>query len=287
MRLVKLSMSLCVFITGAVSAGYPVNASTEALSAVLEQQPDSVKARYPHRNPHATLEFFDIKPEMVVVEALPGSGWYSRILAQYLGQHGVVIGAMYAHDMLPLFGMFSDERLKELESWSDDWPLEARSWVPTDSAAFDAMEFGSLPLSMHDSADAVLFIRALHNLARFGEHRDYLSEALKDALMLLKPGGTLGVVQHRAPSQAADGWSNGSNGYLKESFVIAAAQRAGFEFVNRSDHNSNKRDRPTEDDVVWRLPPTLAGSDGNSDRTSEMLAVGESDRMTLKFRKPL
>ena len=133
----------------------------------------------------------------------------------------------------------------------------------------------------------MLFIRALHNLVRFGDHRDYLSEALDDALMLLKPGGTLGVVQHRAPSQAAEDWSNGSNGYLKESFVIEAAQRAGFEFVDRSDHNSNKKDRPTEDDMVWRLPPTLAGSEGNSDRTSEMLAIGESDRMTLKFRKPL
>ena len=149
------------------------------------------------------------------------------------------------------------------------------------------MEFGSLPLSMHDSADAVLFIRALHNLARFGDHRDYLSEALGDALMLLKPGGTLGLVQHRAPSQAAEDWSNGSNGYLKESFVIEAAENAGFEFVDSSDHNFNDRDKPTEGDMVWRLPPTMLGSENNENRASEMLAIGESDRMTLKFRKPL
>ena len=287
MSFLKPFLTLSIFIAGAVSVGDTVNASTEALSVVLEQQPESVKARYPHRNPLETLEFFDIKPGMVVVEALPGSGWYSRILSPYLGQQGVVIGAMYADDMLPLFGMFSDERLKELETWTKDWPLEARSWVPADSAQFDAIEFGSLPVSMYDSADAVLFIRALHNLARFGAHRDYLSEALDDALLLLKPGGTLGVVQHRAPRQAAEDWSNGSNGYLKESFVIEAAQSAGFEFVDRSDHNSNKKDRPRQDDMVWRLPPTLAGSEGNSDRTSEMLAIGESDRMTLKFRKPL
>ena len=287
MSFLKPFLTLSIFIAGAVSVGDTVNASTEALSVVLEQQPESVKARYPHRNPLETLEFFDIKPGMVVVEALPGSGWYSRILSPYLGQQGVVIGAMYANDMLPLFGMFSEERLKELESWTDDWPVEARSWVPEHSAQFDATEFGSLPVSMHGSADAVLFIRALHNLARFGGHRDYLSEALVDALMLLKPGGILGVVQHRAPSQAAEDWANGSNGYLKESFVIEAAQKAGFEFVDRSDYNSNKKDKPTEDDMVWRLPPTLAGSEGNSDRTSEMLAIGESDRMTLKFRKPL
>jgi predicted methyltransferase len=287
MSLLKPFLTLCIAIAGAVSVGGTVNASTDALSVVLEQQPESVKARYPHRNPLETLEFFDIKPGMVVVEALPGSGWYSRLLSPYLGQQGVVIGAMYADDMLPLFGMFSDERLRELESWTDDWPVEARSWVPANSAQFDAMEFGSLPASMYDSADAVLFIRALHNLARFGDHRDYLSEALGDALMLLKPGGTLGVVQHRAPSQAAEDWSNGSNGYLKESFVIEAAQSAGFEFVDRSDHNSNKKDRPKEDDMVWRLPPTLAGSEGNSDHISEMLVIGESDRMTLKFRKPL
>ncbi len=287
MRLVKLIMALCIFVTGTVSFAYEMNASTEALAVVLEQQPDLVKARYPHRNPLETLVFFDIEPEMTVVEALPGSGWYTRILAQYLGQQGVVIGAIYAKDMLPLFGMFSDERLKELESWTDNWPAEARSWVTTDAAEFDAVEFGSLPPSMYERADAVLFIRALHNLARFGDHRDYLSEALNDALMLLKPGGTLGVVQHRAPSRATAGWSNGSNGYLKESFVIEAAQSAGFVLVDSSDHNSNKRDRPTEDDVVWRLPPTLAGSEGNSDRTSRMLAIGESDRMTLRFMKPL
>ena len=287
MSLLKPFLTLCICAAGAIGAGYTVSASTEGLSVVLEQQSASVKARYAYRNPLETLEFFDIKPGMVVVEALPGSGWYSRILAPYLGQQGVVIGAMYANDMLPLFGMFSEERLKELESWTDDWPVEARSWVPEHSAQFDAMEFGSLPVSMHGSADAVLFIRALHNLARFVGHRDYLSEALVDALMLLKPGGTLGVVQHRAPNQAVQDWANGSNGYLKESFVIEAAQKAGFEFVDRSDHNSNRKDRPTEDDMVWRLPPTLAGSEGNSDRSSEMLAIGESDRMTLKFRKPL
>ena len=287
MSLWKPFLTFCICAAGAVGVGDTVSASTEALSVVLEQQSESVKARYAYRNPRQTLEFFDIKPGMVVVEALPGSGWYSRILSPYLGQQGVVIGAMYANDMLPLFEMFSEERLKELESWTDDWPVEARSWVPEHSAQFDAMEFGSLPVSMHGSADAVLFIRALHNLARFGDHRDYLSEALVDASMLLKPGGTLGVVQHRAPSKAAEDWSNGSNGYLKESFVIEAAQSAGFEFVDRSDHNSNKKDRPTENDMVWRLPPTLAGSEGNADRTSEMMAIGESDRMTLKFRKPL
>ena len=287
MSLLKPFLTLCICVAGAVGVGYTVSASSESLSVVLEQQSESVKARYSQRNPLETLKFFDIKPGMVVVEALPGSGWYSRILSPYLGQKGAVIGAMYANDMLPLFGMFSEERLKELESWTDDWPVEARSWVPEHSARFDAMEFGSLPVSMYGSADAVLFIRALHNLARFGDHRDYLSEALIDALMLLKPGGTLGVVQHRAPSQAEEDWSNGSNGYLKESFVIDAAKNAGFEFVDRSDHNANKKDRPTEDDMVWRLPPTLAGSEGNSDRTSEMMAIGESDRMTLKFRKPL
>ncbi len=287
MSLLKLFLTLWICAAGAVGVGLTASASTEALSVVLEQQSESIKARYAYRNPLETLKFFDIKPGMVVVEALPGSGWYSRILSPYLGQQGVVIGAMYANDMLPLFEMFSEERLKELESWTDDWPEEARSWVPAHSAQFDAMEFGSLPVSMYGSADAVLFIRALHNLARFGDHRDYLSEALVDASMLLKPGGTLGVVQHRAPSEAAEDWSNGSNGYLKESFVIEAAQSAGFEFVDRSDHNSNKKDRPTEDDMVWRLPPTLAGSEGNSDRTSEMMAIGESDRMTLKFRKPL
>ena len=100
MSLLKPFLALSIFIAGAVSVGDTVNASTEALSVVLEQQPESVKARYPHRNPRETIEFFDIKPGMVVVEALPGSGWYSRILSPYLGQQGVVIGAMYALSLI-------------------------------------------------------------------------------------------------------------------------------------------------------------------------------------------
>lgn len=287
MDFVKLILTFSILISGTLTVADPVSASTDSLLPVLERQPENVTARYPARHPRETLEFFDIKPGMVVVEALPGSGWYSKILSEYLGQKGVLIGAMYANDMLPLFGMFSEARLKELESWTDDWPVEASSWVPAESAEFDALAFGALPLSLHGSADAVLFIRALHNLARFGEHRDYLFEALNDALMLLKPGGTLGVVQHRAPVGSSDDWSNGSNGYLKESFVIEAAENAGFEFVDSSDHNFNDRDKPTEGDMVWRLPPTMLGSENNENRASEMLAIGESDRMTLKFRKPL
>ena len=104
---------------------------------------------------------------------------------------------------------------------------------------------------------------------------------------MLKPGGIVGVVQHHAPDTASDEWANGSRGYLKKGFVIAQMQAAGFEFVASSDVNANSNDQPGAEDVVWRLPPSLRGAKDDAELTAKMLAIGESNRMTLKFRKPL
>ena len=107
-----------------------------------------------------------------------------------------------------------------------------------------------------------------------------------DAHAVLKPGGTFGVVQHHARDEMSDEFADGSHGYLKKAFVIAAAETAGFEFVGESDINANPNDQPTAEDIVWRLPPTLATSRDNPELQAELEAVGESNRMTLKFRKP-
>ena len=106
-----------------------------------------------------------------------------------------------------------------------------------------------------------------------------MSQALKDTFDVLKPGGIVGIVQHAAPSDADDAWANGSKGYLKQTFVIEQMQAAGFEYVAASDVNANPLDLPGADDVVWRLPPTTRDN-------PDTLAIGESDRMTLRFRKP-
>jgi predicted methyltransferase len=220
------------------------------------------------------------------VEALPGDGWYTKILAEYIGPDGKVIGADYAQDMWPLFGGFATEEFVEgRQNWVADWTGEANAWSETD-APIDAFKFGSLPAEMNGTADAVLFIRALHNMSRFEADGGYLTTGVQDAFDVLKPGGVVGVVQHRAPDANSDEWAVGSAGYLKESRVIDAFTAAGFVFEGGAEINANPADQPTEEDVVWRLPPSLGTSADNEELKAQMTAIGESDRMTLKFRKP-
>ncbi|MEQ8751494.1 MAG: hypothetical protein RIC52_17140, partial [Amphiplicatus sp.] len=139
---------------------------------------------------------------------------------------------------------------------------------------------------MKETVDAVLMVRALHHFNRLEEQGGYMTAALKDTMDVLKPGGIVGVVQHRAPEGNADAWATGDNGYLKQDQVIAAFEAAGFELVDTSEINANPNDQPTEEEFVWRLPPALATSADNAELKAQMEAIGESDRMTLKFRKP-
>ena len=267
-------------------AAEAADSATARLAAVLDAQPDDRKARYPHRHPQQTLEFFGIEPGMTVVEGLPGGGWYTRILLPYLGEQGKLIGVDYALDMFPKFGSFSDERLAAKERWAETWVEQADGWRADGDAAVAAFTFATVPEDAAGTADAVLMIRAMHNLARFESDGGYLSQALAAINTLLKPGGIVGIVQHEAPSDAPDAWADGSKGYLKKAYVIAQMEQAGFELVGDSDVNANPKDQPGEDDFVWRLPPSLATSRDDEALRDAMLAIGESNRMTLKFRKP-
>jgi predicted methyltransferase len=260
--------------------------ASERLEAVLAGKPEEFKARYQYRHPQETLEFFGIEPGMTVVEALPGGGWYSQVLIPYLGEEGRLVGANYAQEMWPMFGFFEQEFIDSMETWATDWPQEARGWQGEDGADVDAFVLGSMPQSLEGQADAVLFIRALHNLARFEDEGGFLTTALNEAYRVLKPGGIAGVVQHEARPDMPDEWASGDNGYLKKEFVISRMTEAGFEFVEDSDLNQNPNDQPTEEEFVWRLPPTYMTSQDNPDLQAEMDAIGESNRMTLKFRKP-
>jgi predicted methyltransferase len=261
--------------------------ATNELSAILAAQPEAVQDRYVYRHPEETLNFFGIKPGMTVVEVLPGGGWYSKLLLPHLGTEGQLVGANYPRDIWPLFGFFSEERIAKLATWTTDWPAGAQEWRSDDSASVSAFEFGKASESLRGTADAVLFFRALHNLARFENQGEFLTTAIADSYNVLKPGGIAGVVQHHAPDSASDEWADGSRGYLKKAFVITKMQAAGFEFLASSDVNANSKDEPTVEDVVWRLPPTLRGAKDDAEQAAKMLAIGESNRMTLKFRKPL
>ena len=256
------------------------------LEAILAAQPEAVQARYAYRNPAQTLAFFGIEPGMTVVEALPGGGWYSKLLLPYLGEEGALIGANYGLDMQRLFSYRTEEQLKKLETWTTDWPEKASAWVENNDTPISGFFFGAQPESVAGRADAVLFIRALHNLARYQNQGDFLSIAIDNAYTALKPGGVVGIVQHQMREEAPDVWADGSRGYLKQSFVVAQMEAAGFVFEGASEVNANPNDQPQEGDIVWRLPPTLMGSRDNPEAAAAMQAIGESNRMTLKFRKP-
>ncbi len=261
-------------------------AEQDRLTAVLDAQPEEMQARYPYRNPRETIEFFGIEPGMTVVEGLPGRGWYTKVLLPYLGKEGHLIGANYAMDMWPNFSFATEEFLETQSTWTTDWPAGAEEWRGDDGATIAAYNFGAMPESMAGTADVVFLVRVLHNAARFESIRPFLTELLADCYAALKPGGVLGIVQHHARDDMSDEFADGSHGYLKKAFVIAAAEAAGFEFDGESDINANPKDQPSEDDVVWRLPPSLATSAENPELRAEFEAVGESNRMTLRFRKP-
>lgn len=257
----------------------------EKLDTVLASLPEAAKARFPHRHPKETIEFFGIVPGMTVVDTLPGEVWYAGILLDYLGPQGKVIGADYSAEMWSKFGDYAPKP-GEKDNWTADFVEQAEGWRDADGAQVAAVQFGSIPDDLVGTVDVVLLIRAWHHFARFEDEGGYATQALADVNKLLKPGGIVGVIQHRAPESSADEWATGDAGYVKQSAVIDAFQKAGFELVEQSEINANPNDRPTEKDVVWRLPPSLMTSQNDPELAAKMQAIGESDRMTLKFRKP-
>lgn len=258
----------------------------DALQAVLDAQPEEVQARYDARNPAATLEFFGVAPGMTVVETLPGGGWYTKLLLPYVGPEGKVVGAHYPGDIWARFGFFDEEGIAQRIADTAAWPERAAGWEIENAAKIKSATITDLPEGMDGKVDAVLFIRALHNLNRFDADAGYMAQTLDSVNRVLKPGGVVGVVQHRAPAGNPDEWATGSAGYLKQDAVIAAFEAAGFELEATSEINANAADQPTAEDIVWRLPPTLNGTEEGTPEQAAVLAVGESDRMTLRFRKP-
>jgi predicted methyltransferase len=257
---------------------------SEKLDTILAAQPEETKARYADRHPKETLEFFGVEPGMTVVDTLPGDFWYAGLLLDYLGPQGKVIGADYSAQMWQEFGNYSPDP-KEKEGWPAKYVAKVEPTRTEGDAAIAAFQYGSVPDDMAGTADVVLMSRAIHHFMRLENKGGYMTKALADASKVLKPGGIVGVEQHRAPESSSDKWASGEAGYVKQSAVIAAFEKAGFELVEASEINANPKDQPTQKDAVWRLPPTLATSEKDEKLKAQMQAIGESDRMTLKFRK--
>ena len=248
------------------------------LQAVLDARSDEARARDQYRHPNETLHLFGIKEGMTVIDALPGS-WYGDILAPLVGEEGTYIGVRYGKWFFEnRFPDDADARWEKAQAWLTEWPESAAEYGGgKDTPEIAAYFFPGLPASLDNSVDAFLMFRALHHTNRFDPK--YLDMTAADAFRVLKPGGIVGVVQHRAPEDADDDWANGSNGYLKQSRVIEAFKAAGFALDNASEINANRKDQPVKGDMVWRLLPS-----NKDDATAK--EIGESDRMTLVFRKP-
>jgi predicted methyltransferase len=228
------------------------------------------KARDPYRHPVETLSFFGIRPDMTVVEVWPFGGWYTAILAPYLREHG----KLYAAAM--------DPDSKEPEDLQ--YNRELHALFAAHPQLFDKVELSVLSpgkkmqLAPDGSADMVLTFRNIHNWVWDGTQKEVFAAMYR----ALKPGGILGVVEHRNNDPKFVPQKSGQ-AYTGEQYAIELAQSVGFRFVARSQINSNPKDTKDYPKGVWTLPPSYAL--GDKDR-AKYAAIGESDRFTLKFVKP-
>jgi predicted methyltransferase len=218
-------------------------------------------ARDKHRHPVETLDFFEVDPTDTVVEMWPGGGWYTEILAPYLAERGSY------HAVAPDRGLNNVRKMMETNP-----ALYGKAKV----AAFTPGQ----PAPIQGQADVVLTFRNVHNMLM--ANPPFAEDAFKQMYAMLKPGGVLGVVDHRLP-ESADVAREKTSGYVKVSTVKRLAEQAGFRFVGASEVNANPKDTTDYANGVWTLPPVLRGGDVDREK---YVAIGESDRMTLKFVKP-
>lgn len=239
--------------------------SHDLKTAILSNdRTESFKLRDQYRHPEETIAFFQIKPNMTVIELSPGSGWYTEIFANYLHEPGNLIAAHF--DANSTRAYFKNSRIKFEQKISASPMYKNVSIVDLSSN-----------LAPKESVDAVVTFRNLHN---------WLGQQMEDIFSAsyrsLKPGGLFGIVEHRA-NKGTSLENMKKTGYVTEEYAIAIAKKHGFELVATSEINANPKDTKDHPRGVWTLPPTLRLKDADKDK---YLSIGESDRMTLLFRKP-
>lgn len=278
MRAMLLAAAAALAVPLAVVPALPAlaqQAVSPALAAVLANaRRDADRARDQYRHPGETLAFFQIQPGMTVVDYVPADGWYTRIIAPYLGPNGRYVA------MGPDVSAESNQRQRDY--WggqADKMRTNGPSWNLGDAAPLSGFDTDAVPDSLAGTVDRVLIFRELHNMLR----NDWLHDDLLAISKVLKPGGMVGIEQHRAAPDAPYAETDGSKGYLREKDVIALFDLYGFDLVARSEINANPKDTKNWPQGVWMLPPGLRGA--TDETRPRMQAIGESDRMTLLFRK--
>lgn len=240
----------------------------EALSAIIAglHRSELNKARDIYRHPLETLTFFGVEPQHTVVEIFPGNGWYSEILAPYVREQGKLIAAGYPRSPE------SSAMMQQMNSTYD-------AMLAAHPDIYDRVEVAELyprqlsTLAEPGTVDFILDFRNAHNWLNWGAEN--MLTAWRNAL---KVGGMVGIVDHRMEPDREPG-----NGYIHEKTLIDTMQEYGFEFIASSEINANPRDTKDHPGGVWNLPPNLR--DVPPADQAEYLAIGESDRMTMLFRK--
>ena len=278
----RLSLGLGVLVALAASPSLLAQTATSPAATSEASSLDSVVqgswrdpanvARDVYRHPQQTLAFFGIAPTQTVIEITPGGGWYAEILAPYLRDNGHYIAAV-VDPAAVAEGKGRDYQQKSKTSLETKFAASPMQYGKAKVVAYDpkAPVFGPA-----DSADLVVTFRNVHNWRSSGQAEGMF----KGFFAVLKPGGTLGVTEHRAK---ADVPADDKSGYVGEAQVIAMAEAAGFKLVEKSEVNANPRDTKDHPNGVWTLPP---GNNHDAADNAKYKAIGESDRMTLRFVKP-
>lgn len=263
-----LFVSLAV-LAGCSSKPTTPEKTTPALPQTLQEALTSSyrtagnEKRDQYRHPVETLEFFGLKNNMTVVEISPGAGWYAEILAPYLQTHGKYIAAA-----VPVSVYSGGQKFVDWKNAHPELNITVADFAPPKMVDIGA----------ENSADMVVTFRNVHNwVSNKGE-----KAAFNAFFKVLKPGGVLGVVEHRGPAKGKKDPMYKS-GYVPEKDVIRMAEKAGFKFVGKSEVNANPKDTKNHAKGVWSLPPSYGEGEKNREKYAE---IGESDRMTLKFMKP-
>ena len=273
-----LAIALLLSLTGSFAHAGDTELTTEQLDSVAslerwangDHRSDAHRARNQYRHPVATLLFFGLKPDMTVVELLPGGGWYTEILAPFVRDRGAFYAAGFDQD--------TDVDYYRRGNKAYAAKLAARPDLYDHVQVTELAPPEKLAIAPEGTADMVLTFRSLHGWMSRGQ----AEAVMKAAYRALKPGGVLGLVQHRGnPDTAQD--PAAKSGYVNEDYAIELAEGAGFKLVAKSEVNANPNDDADHPEGVWTLPPSLRL--GDKDREAYQ-AIGESDRMTLKFVKP-
>ena len=248
--------------------------SPDAFAQVLaDARRTEDRARDRWRNPAQTLAFFGVEPDHTVVEYAPGGGWYTRVLAPYVGERGRYIGVNFGP-----YGGVPEAFGDRLRTFPQTFPASVEEQTGLPAARVGAYLGNAVPGSLDGTVDRALIVRMLHNLVRW----DIADTELKAIRRMLKDDGMVGVVQHQAPEGQGYALTDGNRGYLQKSDVIALMGLYGFELVGESFVNANPADTADYPEGVWTLAPSFRLGDQDRARYE---AIGESNRMTLLFRK--